>query len=39
MKKIQKRTNGFRPWEMNEKEDVDLAKSSGKIVVNQGEER
>ena len=33
--------NGIRPWETKEqsKEDIDLSKSSGKIIAEQGEER
>ena len=41
MKKIQKRINGLRPWETKEqgKEDIDLSKSSGKVVAEEGQER
>lgn len=36
-----KNINGLRPWETKEqgKEDIDLAKSSGKIVAEEGQER
>lgn len=36
-----KSTNGLRPWETKEqgKEDIDLSRSSGKIVTEEGEER
>lgn len=36
-----KKYNGVRPWEMieKEKEDIDLSRSSGKIVAGEGQER
>ena len=39
MKKIKKRINGLRPWEIKEqKENMDLSRSSGEIV-GEGEEK
>ena len=36
-----KRNNGIRPWEISEQEkvDIDLSQSSGKVVATKGEDR
>lgn len=41
MMKIWQKIIGFRPWETKEqeKENIDLSKTSGKVVAEEGEEK